>query len=47
MKWESLLETVAGKPIFSTAQLVSENEPARQATDLAFESIKYSRDFPV
>ena len=30
MKWESLLETVADKPIFSTAQLLSENEPARQ-----------------
>jgi predicted transcriptional regulator of viral defense system len=30
MKWESLLETVADKPIFSTAQMLSKNEPAQQ-----------------
>ncbi len=30
MKWETLLETVAGKAIFSTAQLLPSNEPARQ-----------------
>jgi predicted transcriptional regulator of viral defense system len=30
MKWESLLEIVADKPVFSAAQLLSENEPARQ-----------------
>jgi predicted transcriptional regulator of viral defense system len=30
MKWESLLETVADNPIFSTAQMLSKNEPAQQ-----------------
>jgi predicted transcriptional regulator of viral defense system len=30
MKWESLLETVADKPIFSSDHLLSGNEPARQ-----------------
>ncbi len=30
MKWEALLETVADKSVFSTAQLLSENESTRQ-----------------